>query len=192
MPIKSLNGRYVACDASMAMYQFVISTQSFKQGSSSIFEMKDQEGNLTGHLVGLFYRTINLMEHGVRPVWVFDGKAPDEKMKELEKRKERKEEAEEEKKEALAAGDMEKAVKMAGRSVHITSEMVADAKNMLRLMGMPVVEAPGEAEAQCSILAKEGKVWATVSEDMDSLTFGTPVLLRGFKSVKEPLTEINL
>lgn len=176
----------------MAMYQFVISTQSFKQGSSSIFEMKDQEGNLTGHLVGLFYRTINLMEHGVRPVWVFDGKAPDEKMKELEKRKERKEEAEEEKKEALAAGDMEKAVKMAGRSVHITSEMVADAKNMLRLMGMPVVEAPGEAEAQCSILAKEGKVWATVSEDMDSLTFGTPVLLRGFKSVKEPLTEINL
>lgn len=81
---------------------------------------------------------------------------------------------------------------MAGRAVRITPEMTADAKTMLRLMGMPVIEAPGEAEAQCSLLAKEGKVWATASEDMDSLTFGTPVLLRGFKNVKEPITQIRL
>ncbi len=87
---------------------------------------------------------------------------------------------------------MEKAVKMAGRAVRLTPEMIQDAKVMLRLMGMPVIEAPGEAEAQCSFLAREEKVWATASEDMDSLTFGTPVLLRGFKNVKEPITQITL
>jgi len=43
---------------------------------------------------------------------------------------------------------------------------------------VPVIEAPGEAEAQCAELCKGGKVWATASEDMDSLTFGTPILLR--------------
>ena len=88
--IASLNGRTIACDASMAMYSFLISTQGMKPGSGSVFEMKDQDGNLTGHLVGLFYRTIQLMDHGVRLVWVFDGKAPLEKGGELSKRKERK------------------------------------------------------------------------------------------------------
>ena len=51
-------------------------------------------------------------------------------------------------------------------------------KKLLMLMGIPVVEAPCEAEAQCSELCKKGKVWATATEDMDALTFGTPILLR--------------
>lgn len=77
---------------------------------------------------------------------------------------------------------------MAGRSIKITKEMIEDAKNLIRMMGTPVVEAPGEAEAQCSRMCNSGVVWATVSEDMDSLTFGTKVLLRGFNAKKEPIT----
>ena len=50
---------------------------------------------------------------------------------------------------------------------------------LLKLMGMPVVEAPCEAEAQCAALAKAGKVYAAASEDMDTLTFGAPRLVRG-------------
>ena len=52
-----LTGKVVACDASMAIYQFLIATQTMKQGMG-ITEMRDSEGNLTGHLVGLFHRTI--------------------------------------------------------------------------------------------------------------------------------------
>ena len=70
--------------------------------------------------------------------------------------------------------------------------MTADAKKMLKLMGVPVVQAPSEAEAQCSRLAKDGVVWATASEDMDSLTFGTPILLKGFRSPKDGLIQIDL
>jgi flap endonuclease-1 len=81
---------------------------------------------------------------------------------------------------------------MAGRSIKITPEMMADAKLLVRLMGCPVVEAPGEAEAQCAVLVKSGLAFATASEDMDTLTFGSNYLLRGFNSKKEPITQIQL
>lgn len=69
-------------------------------------------------------------------------------------------------------------MRMQKRTVTITKDQTEDTKTLLRLMGVPVIEAPGEAEAQCAELCKGGKVWATASEDMDSLTFGTPILLR--------------
>lgn len=81
---------------------------------------------------------------------------------------------------------------MAGRSIKITAEMMADAKKLLQLMGMPVIESPGEAEAQCAIIVKHGLAYGTASEDMDSLTFGTNFLLRGFNSKKEPILQIEL
>ena len=127
------------------------------------------------------------MENGVKPIWVFDGKPPDLKSKVLDQRKELKDKAVESKAIALEDGDMDAAKRMAGRSVKITKEMMKDAKTLLRLMGMPVIEAPGEAEAQCAMLTRMGLAYATASEDMDALTFGTTVLLRGFNSKKEPI-----
>jgi len=53
-----LAGKVVACDASMAMYQFLIATQGVSKMGGGFMELKDDEGNLTGHLVGLFHRTI--------------------------------------------------------------------------------------------------------------------------------------
>ena len=66
---------------------------------------------------------------------------------------------------------------MAQRTVSVTKEMTADAKRLIELMGIPMIESPGEAEAQCSRLAKVGKAYATMTEDMDALTFGTPFLV---------------
>jgi flap endonuclease-1 len=84
-----LTGKVVACDASMAIYQFLIATQGYsKMGTPGLTELKDVDGNLTGHLVGLYHRTIQFMENGVKPIWVFDGKPPELKAKELDKRKE--------------------------------------------------------------------------------------------------------
>lgn len=51
--MEMLTGKIVACDASMAIYQFLIATQTMKQGMG-IGELRDEAGNLTGHLVGLF------------------------------------------------------------------------------------------------------------------------------------------
>ena len=132
------------------------------------------------------------MENGVKPIWVFDGKPPELKSYVLDQRKENKEKAEEEKQTLIDAGDLEGDKRMAGRSVRVTQEMMEDAKKLLRYMGTPVIEAPGEAEAQCAVIVKNGLAYATASEDMDSLTFGTNVLLRGFNSKKEPIIQIEL
>jgi flap endonuclease-1 len=87
------------------------------------------------------------MEAGVKPIWVFDGKPPDMKSKELDKRKVLKEDAEEKKEKAIAEGDFELARKMAGRSIKITPQMMLDAKKLVKLLGCPIIDAPSEAEA---------------------------------------------
>ncbi len=73
---------------------------------------------------------------------------------------------------------------MAQRTVKVTKTMVEDAKRLVKAMGMPVIQAPGEAEAFCAYLVKQGKAFATVSEDMDALTFGSPILIRGMSTNK--------
>ena len=82
--------------------------------------MKDEDGNLTGHLVGIFHRTIQFMENGIKPIWVFDGKHPEMKSEELKERHEKKEKALEEQKKAEEEGDMEKAKQMAGRNIRVS------------------------------------------------------------------------
>lgn len=114
----------------MAIYQFLIATQGFSK-EGSVFEMRDSEGNLTGHLVGLFNRTIQFMENGVKPIWVFDGKPPELKDHVLDQRKELKANAEEQKEKAIEAGDLETAKRMMGRSIKVTPEMMADAKKLI-------------------------------------------------------------
>lgn len=101
--------------------------------------MRDEEGNLTGHLVGLFHKTINLFECGIKPVWVFDGAPPKLKDDENKRRQELKKQSKEEMIVAQEEGDMEKAKSMAGRSVRITPDMIKDAKTLLNLMGCAVV-----------------------------------------------------
>jgi flap endonuclease-1 len=76
-------------------------------------------------------------------------------------------------------------IQFAKRTVRVSKEMTEDAKTLLRLMGVPVIEAPTEAEAQCAALARAGVVHAAVSEDMDTLTFGAPVMLRNVFGKRE-------
>ena len=191
VPLSNYTGQLFALDASMAMYQFLISTQTIKTGFS-IAELRDEQGNLTGHLLGLLNRTLMLMEHGIRPVWVFDGKPPEAKMNTLRGRKEIKENAEKEKDEAKDQGDMEKALKFANQTIKIDQKMTDDAKKLISLLGIPVIEAPSEAEATCSILAKDKKVFAAATEDMDTLCFGCPVLIRELTGKDENIIEIKL
>lgn len=80
---------------------------------------------------------------------------------------------------------------MAQQSIIISPEMTNDAKKMLRFMGLPVIESPSEAEAQCAVLVQKNLAYGTVSEDMDSLAFGSNYLLRGMKSGKT-ITQIDL
>jgi flap endonuclease-1 len=185
--IKNMFGRKVAIDASMSIYQFLIAVRQ-QDG----LQLTNDSGETTSHLMGLFYRTIRMAENGIKPVYVFDGKPPDLKSDELKKRGERRSEANKGLAEAEAAGDQENIEKFAKRTVKVTKEHNEECQRLLKLMGVPFVIAPCEAEAQCAALAKSGMVYAAGSEDMDTLTFGSPVLLRHLtfsESRKMPIKE---
>lgn len=187
--MKSYFGRKIAIDASMCLYQFLIAVRQENN------MLTNSEGETTSHLVGFFYRTIRMIENGIKPVYVFDGKPPGMKSSELEKRQERREAAEKELEKAEEAGNQEEINKFSKRLVKVTRQHGEDCKKLLALMGVPYIEAPCEAEAQCAELVKGGKVYGTATEDMDGLTFGTDVLLRHMtysEARKMPIKEFSL
>jgi len=186
--IKNYFGRKVAIDASMSIYQFLIAVRS--DGN----QLTNEAGETTSHLMGLFYRTIRMLDNGIKPVYVFDGKPPQLKSGELAKRTERREEAQKQLTEAQQAGDQENIDKFSRRLVKVTPQHNKECKELLELMGVPYIDAPCEAESQCAELVKGEKVYAMASEDMDSLTFGANILLRHLtfsEARKMPIQEFH-
>ncbi len=171
--LEHLSNKIIAIDAYNILYQFLT---AIRQPDGT--PLMDSRGRITSHLSGLFYRTINFVEAGIKPVYVFDGMPPSLKEKEIERRKKIKEEAERKLQTALLQEKYEEARKYAQMSSRLTDEMVADAKELLDKMGIPWVQAPAEGEAQAAYMAKKGDAWASASQDYDSILFGTPRLVR--------------
>ncbi|CCW61040.1 unnamed protein product [Phytomonas sp. EM1] len=191
--LKNYFGRCIAIDASMSIYQFIIAMKGFQDGQG--IELTNQNGEVTSHLNGLFNRTLRMVDEGIRPIYVFDGSPPKLKEYELESRRQRANTAEKDFERAKEDGDDELMEKMSKRTVRVTSEQINDCKKLLGLMGIPVVQAPSEAEAQCAELVRKGKAWAVGTEDMDALTFGSNIMLRHLNysdTKKRPITEIHL
>ena len=140
----------------------------------------DSQGRVTSHLNGLFYRTISILEEGVIPIYVFDGKPPEQKSEELERRRKIKEEAEKKLEELKkeGSGEVKELKKYSQMAIKLTNEMAEESKKLLKLMGIPVVQAPSEGEAEAAYLNSLGLTWATGSQDYDSLLFGAPRLVR--------------
>ncbi len=176
--LEELRAKKIALDAYNALYQFL---SAIRQPDGT--PLMDRQGRITSHLSGLFYRTIKLLEAGIQPIYVFDGTPPELKKKTIEKRREAREEAEKKWEEALEKGDIEAARKYAQAAHRLTKEMVDDAKALLDAMGIPYVQAPSEGEAQAAYMATKGDVWASGSQDYDSLLFGTPRLIRNLTIV---------
>ncbi|MEM0027230.1 MAG: flap endonuclease-1 [Ignisphaera sp.] len=171
--LRQLARRIIALDAYNALYQFLA---AIRQPDGT--PLMDSKSRITSHLSGLFYRTINLVENGIKPVYVFDGKPPELKRAELERRRLRKEKAQRLAEKAYEEGAVEEAAKYVIQSVSLESDMVRDAKELLEAMGIPYVQALEEGEAQAAYLAKKGLCWAAASQDYDSLLFGSPRLVR--------------
>ncbi len=175
--IEDLHGKTIAIDASLFLYQFLT---SIRQRDGSL--LTDSNGNVTSHLVGLFSRTAKLIQWGIKPVYVFDGKPPELKSAERERRSTLKKEAQAKYEIAVEKEDIDEMKKYASRTTRLTKEMVAEAKELLEAMGIPIVQAPSEGEAQASYMVKKGDAYAIASQDSDSLMFGAPRLLRNLSA----------
>ncbi len=168
-----LKGKVVAIDAYNSLYQFL---SIIRQPDGT--PLRDSQGQVTSHLSGLLYRTTNYVAEGIKPVYVFDGKPPDLKMRTVKERIEIRNRAMEEWEELKKKGEVEEARIKAQQASHLTPEMVENSKKLLDYMGIPWVQAPSEGEAQASYMAKKGDAYSTASQDFDSLLFGSPTLIR--------------
>ena len=167
-----LSGKKVAIDAFNMLYQFLSIIRDRMTGEP----LRDSKGRITSHLSGLFYRTSNLIDAGIKPVFVFDGEPPKFKRRTVEQRREAREEAKKKWEEAVKKGV--EAIKYAQAASKLTDEMVEDSKTLLDAMGIPWIQAPSEGEATCAHLCKKDAVFATGSQDADALLFGSPRLVK--------------
>lgn len=196
---KKLNeylGCTLALDASMHLYQFLA---AIRVGSGAL-NLSNAEGEATSHIQGFANRTVKLLEAGIKPIYVFDGSSPTMKSGTLKDRAAKKLSAEADAEKARADGaDAGTVYKAASASTRVTKAHNDDVKTLLRLMGMPVVESPGEAEASCARLVSAGLAYAVATEDMDTLTFGAPKMVKNLFDVEgartgtsRPAVEITL
>jgi len=173
IPLESLSGKTLALDAYNVLYQFLASIRQ-EDGTP----LMDYKGNITAHLSGLFYRTARLLENGIHPAYVFDGKPHRFKGRVQAERAEAKKIAKKKFEGALEQGKYDEAKKFAQATSRLTPEMVEESKLLLKAMGVPSVQAPSEGEAQAAMMAQKGMAYATASQDYDALLFGSPVLVR--------------
>jgi len=171
--IDDLKDKKLVVDSYNMLYQF-LTTIRMRDGSL----LMDSKGNVTSHLVGLFSRTANMMQKGLRLAFVFDGKPPKIKEQERERRKELKEKAAMEYEIAKEREDIEGMKKYAGRTAVLTREMVEEAKKLIDALGLPIVQAPSEGEVQAASMVNSGDAYAEISQDYDCLMFGVPKLIR--------------
>lgn len=171
--LEDLSGKSIAIDAYNALYQFLA---IIRQPDGT--PLKDSSGRVTSHLSGLLYRTSNLVEMGIKPIYVFDGVPPALKETEIKRRMKVKKEALVRYEQALKEGRMEEARVYAQATSRLKDYMTEDSKRLLDLMGIPWVQAPSEGEAQAAHLVKRGDADYCASQDYDSLLFGAPKLVR--------------
>ena len=174
LSLDALAGATLAVDGPGELYQFLALIR-LRDGTP----LRDSKGRITSHLSGLFYRTTRLIaDYRLKLVFVFDGAPPPRKAAEIERRRAIRERYEEERSEALRAGDHATAYSKATMTSRLTREMIVEARTLLRLMGIPTVQAPSEAEAQAAHMAAANAVWASGSKDYDSLLFGATRVVR--------------
>ncbi len=171
--IENFQGQVLAVDASMWIHQFLSSIRA-PDGTP----LMDEHGSTTSHLVGLFGRLPKLMGAGVRLCFVFDGKPPQLKAEERARRRELKAEATVKYALAQKEGDVEEMRKFASRTSHVTPEIIQESKDLLSALGIPFVQAPSEAEAQCAHMVRKGDAYAVATNDADALLFGAPRIVR--------------
>jgi len=172
--LQDLSGRKVAIDAYNILFQFLSIIRQRDTGEP----LRDSKGRITSHLSGLFYRTIKLIDTGIKPIYVYDGEPPEFKKKTIESRDLAREEARKKWKKAVKEERKEDIMVYAQAALKVTDEMMLESKKVLDAMGVPWIQAPSEGEAQCALICKNGDADYTGSQDYDALMFSSPRLIR--------------
>lgn len=178
--IEELNGKKLVVDSFNMLYQFL---SSIREQDGSL--LMDSKGRITSHLSGLFFRIASLMKSNIKLAFVFDGVSPELKKQEKERRQELKEDSFLKYKKAVEEQDIELMKKYASRTSYLTKEMIEDSKLLISAFGLPIIDAPSEGEAQAAYMVKKGDFYSVVSQDTDSLLFGSLRVVKNLTITKK-------
>ena len=170
--LKELSGKKIAIDISIYLYKYASDDT----------------------LIENIYLMLSIFRHyNIIPIFIFDGKPPNEKKELLIKRKQGKKEAEEEysvlKNKLVINGNMDDIEKqeilnhmdlLKKKFIQISKEDIESVKSLIRAYGATYYDAPCEADELCAMLVLKGKVWACLSEDMDMFVYGCHRVIRYF------------
>jgi flap endonuclease-1 len=171
--ISELSGKVIAIDAYNTIYQFLATIRGITGEL-----LTNNNGEVTSHLSGLFYRNVNLLAENIKLIYIFDGKPSPLKSKEIDRRRQVKQDALNKYQEAITAGRFEDARKYGQATSVLTDKMVEESKMILTLLGIPYIQAPSEGEAAAAQLTQSNIAFACASQDYDSLLFGAKRLIR--------------
>jgi len=183
LEVSDLKGKTVCVDAFNILYQF-LSTVRQVDGTP----LMDNKKRVTSHLSGIFYRNINLLSEGIRLVYVFDGKPPELKAKTHVNREAGRDLAKEKYEQAKQEEDISGMRRFGSQLIRLEDEMIAESKELLEAMGIAVIQAPGEGEAEAAYLSRKKEVFAAVSQDYDSLLFGAEALIQNLTMARKRRT----
>jgi len=179
--LSELAGQKIGIDAFLVAFQFLTTIRQ-RGDTGDGGPLRDSKGRVVAHLMGFLERTTTFLEKGITPVWIFDGKHPELKADVVAERRAKKEVAQLKWKEALEEGDYVEAQKWGQRSVGFTSQMVEESMEMLELLGVPVIRAAAEGEAQGAVMTNRGEVDGIATQDWDALLYGSPIMIRNLMS----------
>ena len=164
-----LSGKRVAIDSSLFIYKYLMNVRY--NGKS----LETENKKCTSHISGIFYKTILYLSLNITPVYIFDGKPPEEKNELIQDRKNKASKA---KNEMKTVKTEEEKLKYEKQSIRVNKDHIDDIKKLLDLMGVEYLHMDGEAEAIASELCRINYVDYVVTEDMDTMAFGCPKLIR--------------
>ena len=178
-PLYKMKGKRLAIDTSIFLYKSLMNVRS--KGDY----LKNSQGKIVSHIQGLYYKTNQLLTFGITPIYIFDGKPPQEKNDCIKARVKK---AEECKEKMETTDNLQEKQNLEKGSIRIKKEYIDDLKHIFSLMGVSYIHANGEAEAYASELCRLGFVDGVMTEDMDTLSYGCPLLMRSCidKSIKRP------
>ncbi|MCY3853766.1 MAG: flap endonuclease-1 [Thaumarchaeota archaeon] len=173
--LNKFSSKIVAIDAYNAIYQFLTTIRG-PDGN----QLTDSKGRITSHISGLFYRNVNFLSIGIKPIYVFDGKPLEMKSTEIKKRQILKSRATLNYEKAKLNFNIGNMKKFAQQSTSIKDSMIVDSKHILQLLGIPYLQAPSDGEATAAHLTLTDQAYAVASQDFDSILFGAKRLIRNF------------
>ncbi|MDP3966478.1 MAG: flap endonuclease-1 [archaeon] len=173
LDVSGLKGKTLCVDAFNTLYQFLT---TIRQADGT--PLQDEEGNITSHLSGIFYRNISLISEGIKLIYVFDGEPPKLKDKIHKVRGDIRSLAKEKYDTARDGEDLEDMKRYSSQLIRLNDKMIEESKELLEALGICVIQAPSEGESEAAYLSRKEGIYGVVSQDYDSLVFGAPVLIR--------------